>query len=251
MENYDYANAAKPSCGLIHGVETNPSQRLEAMNYIRTGTSAKPLTITDLGVLYVGTEGIQFSAAGTAVVGELWVTYRVRFSRAKLYQALLGNSIQQALFSGLTSANPMLSSIVRSLSSTLSCSLLVPTATTVNLVFPANIISGTYEVILAISQGGTLTTQYISNVISPSNCQLYRAGLAPANTLSLAFASGPNSPVGTTANGGIMCQFMIVVNAPGAAVASCVIQLSAAIGVGSYTMSIKQAPQGWAQSLTA
>lgn len=90
MENYDYASSCKPSCTLVHGVETDPTQRATRMLYTRDGPSSKNRIFTDIGNFYVGTEGIPFGGAGAqrALIGELWVSYGVRLSRSKLYETL-------------------------------------------------------------------------------------------------------------------------------------------------------------------
>lgn len=95
MENYDYSNACKPSECMIHGVETAPSQRATQMLYVRTGPSVKDKTFTDIGVFQIATEGLPLSNGITANIGELWVTYRVRLSRAQLHGSLLGLNCSQ------------------------------------------------------------------------------------------------------------------------------------------------------------
>jgi len=85
MQNYDYANSCKPSLGQVHGVETDTSKRATDQLYVRNGTSPKDLIFTDLGKFQVATEGIPLGGTSTsAIVGELWVSYQVTFSRAKL-----------------------------------------------------------------------------------------------------------------------------------------------------------------------
>jgi hypothetical protein len=101
-ENYDYACSTVPSEGLIHGVECNPVQRSTIQLYTRSGTISKSKIFTDLGLFQLITEGVPFgsgaSLGDTALVGELWVTYSLKLSRAKLYQAL-GEQISHANFS--------------------------------------------------------------------------------------------------------------------------------------------------------
>jgi len=93
MQNYDYANSAKPSCGMIHGIETdNRSNFGGNMLVVRTEPPVESRLLYDLGRFYVATEGVPLAASSTAVIGELWVTYRVRLSRAKLFTAI-GDSI--------------------------------------------------------------------------------------------------------------------------------------------------------------
>lgn len=102
MENYQGASSCKPSCGMLHGVETAPAARFSNQLYIRTGHSApgpsssgKDKVQTDLGLFQVATEGISVGAAGTFIVGELWVTYKVRLTRPGLAatQAAVGTNM--------------------------------------------------------------------------------------------------------------------------------------------------------------
>lgn len=95
MENYDYSTSCKPSCGMIHGVETKPSQAQNIMYYTRIGVSNKPINDTDLGSFQIATEGVPLSGAAnaniTANIGELWVSYTVKLSRAALVNSILDN----------------------------------------------------------------------------------------------------------------------------------------------------------------
>lgn len=93
FQNYEFACSAKPSLGLVHGVETKRIQSATNIMYTRTtppaiGASVKSKIFTDLGNFNIATEGIPFAATSASVqsqiLGELWVTYRVKLSRAKL-----------------------------------------------------------------------------------------------------------------------------------------------------------------------
>jgi hypothetical protein len=100
-ENYDYANSCVPAGGMIHGVECKPSQRSTLQMYTRSGEVSRSKVFTDLGKLQLITQGVPFgSGASTgdeALIGELWVTYTVKFSRAKLNQ-YLGEQIAHARY---------------------------------------------------------------------------------------------------------------------------------------------------------
>jgi hypothetical protein len=100
MENYQYSQSAKPSVGMRHGVECKKSQGTLEMQYVRTGKSTRDKAWTDLGLFQVATEGIPLPAGAgnkNMIIGELWVTYRIRLSRANLYSAMLGYNIKQHL----------------------------------------------------------------------------------------------------------------------------------------------------------
>lgn len=106
MENYDYATACKPAEHMVHGVETKTSQRAVNMLYTRTGNTTKDRVFTDLGVFQIATEGIPMTLTGsstvtnTIVIGELWVSYRVKLSRANLFSNILGNDVRTDVFRG-------------------------------------------------------------------------------------------------------------------------------------------------------
>jgi hypothetical protein len=102
MENYQYSQSTKPSLAARHGVECKPSQGITDMKYIRTGTSNRDRAFTDYGLFQIATEGIPITGlAGSTVtsnIGELWVSYKVRLSRANLYSSLLGYAIRNDLW---------------------------------------------------------------------------------------------------------------------------------------------------------
>lgn len=116
MENYQYSQSTKPSLAARHGVECATSQGITEMKYVRTGTSNRDKSFTDYGLFQIATEGVPIvGAAGTTVtsnIGELWVSYRVRLSRANLYSSLLGYSIRNDIFDMSFVATPTLAAAV-------------------------------------------------------------------------------------------------------------------------------------------
>nr|WPR18626.1 MAG: capsid protein [Chemarfal virus 47] len=106
LQNYDYANSCKPSVPQVHGVETARRQAAIEMYYTRTGASSKDLRWTDLGNFTIATEAIPMGASAVAnqqiPIGELWVTYRVKLSRAKIGTGLsVSNNFDTISNSGL------------------------------------------------------------------------------------------------------------------------------------------------------
>lgn len=94
MESYMFTSAKKPNVSFIHPVECNP--KMDILNarynqgYFRTqsaSTVISPVSFTSnvaenlqcLGRLQLSTVGMQ----AAATVGELWVTYKVRLSKAR------------------------------------------------------------------------------------------------------------------------------------------------------------------------
>lgn len=93
MENNAYTSSGPPCEGILHGVETHPMSSHIDLMYVRTGTTSKDLTQTDVGRFCIATEGISGTPGDMVMVGELWVTYRCRLSRPSLYGSVLGQNI--------------------------------------------------------------------------------------------------------------------------------------------------------------
>lgn len=230
MENYDYANACKPSEHLMHGVETAEAQRATNILYTRTGTSNKSKVFTDIGTLYVATEGLPIQSGVNAQIGELWVSYRVKLSRAQLYGTIMNNNILQDSFLGYTgtglftgtpnflAANPTIANVYAApnassyacarKSSTIGGSLEAFSASAMTYTFAAQTTTGLYRVMVWLTQAPAAA----NSVISISNF----VGCAQSSPIGITTAAGglyqsaPSAATGTTA----MATFYVLVNSP-------------------------------------
>lgn len=248
MENYDYANSVKPSNGATHGVECHPDQRSTKMLYVRSGSTSKSLIDTDIGTFSVATEGIPFGGAGaqSANVGELWVTYKVRLSRANLVAALLGRTIQCSSIFVQPSATAMVpsSGVTYKVTNTLPVTIANVSATAATLTFPANIQLGYY--IVALSWEGTAGTQTFVNPTSASNLTYFR----PQVLLPSASVNAIRGPFGAVSSIQKAQIFYIKINAPGALVASLQIGVSAAFTAGDILqVQISQVSSDMAETI--
>lgn len=90
MQNYDYATSCKPSIGMVHGIETDPDKRAVKQMYVSDtediGTVVKRSPeFETLGKFFLAIEGVPPPTSGLTVqVGELWVTYKCKLTRAKV-----------------------------------------------------------------------------------------------------------------------------------------------------------------------
>lgn len=220
-ENYDYTTACKPSEHMLHGVETKYTQKQGNMLYTRTATTSKDKVLTDLGLFQLITEGVPFnitngfncSTSGLAVnatsyptiIGELWVSYRVKLSRANLFTTL-SNTIAQDYFVGRSSStNALGDSVAYTTSSSFG-----PSFVSTNLLGTqgcprtTNTIGGQ---LIGISTTGI---QYYWPVgVEPGYYRITITGLLPANAANyIGCASATASyailtaPLGTTFNTG-------------------------------------------------
>lgn len=243
MENYDYANAAKPSMTIFHGVETDNNQQAINMQYVRTGVTAKDLIFTDIGTFYVATEGVPFAAAGTQILGELWVTYRIKLSRANLYGSLLGQNISQDILTGSSSATALVTGTVSAKDTNqIGCTIVNVDAATMRIKFPVNISLGTYQVMLVLAFGSTpFDTQTIDSVGFPINCQFSIPGTVLPGTGNYLVSAPGGSVAGTSSNNVICSTTWVTVSAPGNTQASFVFTVDAAMtATTTWTVYITQ-----------
>jgi len=148
MANYDYSNSAKPAVSIIHGVETDPSQRSVNMKYVRSGVVSRDKTFTDYGLFQCATQGVP----DTGIVGELWVAYRIRLSRANI-ESSAGNDLWFDQF--YTSCIPLSGN---ALITTQSTGEIVPDKYIVNpTVDPSAIANGAARVVKTSTLGGSFS----------------------------------------------------------------------------------------------
>lgn len=86
MEAYEYSTSCVPSANMYHPVECDPRQNVMARRYIRVDENEadSDKRFHDHGFMQIATVGMQ----AVNVVGELWVSYHVRFYKPKLRTAL-------------------------------------------------------------------------------------------------------------------------------------------------------------------
>ena len=245
MENYDYSKSCKPSEHMLHGVETACKSRATEMLYVRTGPSTKDAVFTDIGTFQIATEGLPVNVpAGTIVnVGELWVTYKFRFSRAQLYGTFLGKNINQAVLTSWpdgatsTTANTRTQLAVQpdgpffqspnlaTLMATKLTNSLVMTGTStgansLRIDFPRNIVSGVYKVTcwLALPAAGT-NTHWLNPGTFVNCAAILHRGYNNFTTIT-----APEIDLATPTQ--YMMVFHVNVTAPGTNVASFVLALA-------------------------
>lgn len=220
MENYDYANSTKPSQGCIHGVETANHQQTVNMMYTRTGLSNKDRVLTDLGVFQLATEGIPLSGSGTQtqIIGELWVTYKIKLSRMQIFTNLLGGNIQFASYGYTASGTQLFNAItVSDPDNTLAMSLTNISSTSMEIAFPSNVNLGLYEVEFRCASGATnFTTQAATLFSNFTNC-------------SFALVNGWANGEQVNSTLAIYTKAYILVNAPSSAIASFRFNVTAAL----------------------
>lgn len=235
MENYDYSNSCKPSEHMIHGVETAPKQRATQLLYVRTGISTKDKVLTDLGIFQIATEGLPITNGTTANVGELWVTYACKLSRAQLFGSLGGLNVSQDSFYAYSATGNIMNGTTANLpttawanrytvavydaaaarvSNTIGGTLTSGSATGFVYSFPANIVSGTYRIRSYIIQP-TLAAATFSTSPTFANCAL----ASPVGEVT-AFNQNVITIPATATAAAFLIELYVTVTAPGSLVAA-------------------------------
>lgn len=243
MENYDYAHACKPSDGLVHGVETLNSQQALNLQYVRTGATTRDKIFTDIGILELGTEGIPGNANSEVIIGELWVTYNIKLSRAELYNSLLGNGIGFDLLQGSCDANQMMYPESYTFSANnIGVTVSSVSPTTALITFPSTVDLGYYIITCYISTSiGGAQTQFTNPGLT-SLCEYFQIPGTLPTSVPVSNRRAP-SVAGVT-NSTLMDQFGLYVNSPGLAQAQVELNLVSALSAsGQYTLTVHQISQ--------
>jgi len=183
MENYEFANSAKPSLSFIHPVECNRSDTSIVELYTRVGAPAagSDLRLYDLGNFSIAAVGMQ---ASSGVAGELWCTYEIEFIKPKISNPT--NADEQVdhlhLAIGVTGIN-LLAGSVMDPSSTLN-----GTATGSTYTFPPSISSGRYMIGFVTVSTAMVTPS--AGIRTYVNCQSVNLFLGGAQ--SRIATTGPN-----------------------------------------------------------
>lgn len=148
MMNAQYSSQAKPTEGLLHGIECDPSQRPARLLYVRggqLGTNEDPKDY-DVGNFQIATQGL--GVAANTPIGSLFVHYHYRFYKQQISNGLpMKGQLSCLIGSTMNGAFPYLTS-------TFAYNSLGITLTTGNQwIFPPWITSGTFLILLLGSQG--------------------------------------------------------------------------------------------------
>lgn len=239
MENYDYACATKPSLGLMHGVETDSKQQFGNMQYVRTGPVSRDKVFTDIGVFQFATEGVPAGLGSTVTIGELWVTYRIKLSRANLFGSLLNYNIGTDMLLGDCSGSAttlgdtaIVSSYYqpsgtlatnefnRKLTNNIGCTCVGLSATTFRISWPANIVTGLYEITVFVGSKGATNFLLFNQVVPTASANATYTGSTVGQYYGNAAACTANQ------NNIFTSTYIVQVNAPGNSVATVTYSLS-------------------------
>lgn len=162
MENYEFANSAKPSESFIHPIECKRSLNPVNQLYVRTGPveDNADQRLYDLGKFQIATGG----NSGSGVLGELWCTYEIHFFKPKLVD---GEDILLAghwRLNSITNLGPLGTAAATEEAGT----NLPVTLTAGSIQFPETITNGRF--LITYNCTGSSTASTIFTITAASNC---------------------------------------------------------------------------------
>ncbi|QMW68718.1 capsid protein [Crucivirus-224] len=164
LENYEFANSAKPSENFIHPIECKKSLNPVNQLFVRTGAveTGADQRLYDLGKFQIATAG----NSGSGILGELWCTYEIHFFKPKLVDAediLMAGHWQ---LNSVTNASPLGSAAATEVTGT----NLPVTLTGGSIEFPSTISDGRYLITYNVVGSSTATTMF--TLTATSNCSI-------------------------------------------------------------------------------
>lgn len=100
MLNTCYSNEAKPSSGIIHGVECDPRDTPNKIYFVRHGsvTSGDNLRDYDIGFFNIATQG---GATANLNLGSLYIHYDIVFRKEQIYGGIPGKGLLYDVIYGI------------------------------------------------------------------------------------------------------------------------------------------------------
>ncbi|QMW68947.1 capsid protein [Crucivirus-482] len=237
MENYGYSNSTKPSVGCVHGIETAPGKSHMDLLYVRFAAGNKDLSFTDLGTLYVATEGVPGTSGDKVQIGELWVTYKIRLSRASIDNHLLGKSISNShvTWTGATNDIYDAKGFDYEEHNDLDIEMKDVSATKVALYFPADVDYADYRLIVKAVYGAADTGSLIFAATGNLYVTFWNDRITSAPDPALVFKKAPETAVSSTDH---MVTVNCTVDAPGSNRGVVIIEQSATADTGAYELTV-------------
>jgi len=187
MENYEFANSAKPSETFIHPIECKRSLNPVSELYVRTGSipANADQRLYDLGNFQIATGG----NSGSGILGELWVTFEICLFKPKLVSSIGMELLTDHWISatGIANTKPLGTAQTLQTGSNLGTTITGANSNVVN--FPSNISDGDYVIVYQVTGN---TTAITSPAITSTNSSF------PAIFIADSTANINNS--GTTTN---------------------------------------------------
>lgn len=201
MENYEYANSSKPSCGFLHPIECKRSRTPVTELYVRTGAvpSDADARLYDLGLFQIATVGMQ---AASGVAGELWISYEIELLKPRL-SPTPGALADHFEFTGSISGTVPFGS-TRTLATGSNLGGHVNASPSNAYFFPVGTPGGSRFLVTYVNQGSSVTV--VAPIVVFANCSVTDF----YSDASVSVAKAPQDSLATTTQ--FMLQFVIQID---------------------------------------
>jgi len=198
MENYDYANSAKVTSDIQHGIECDINKRAgNQFEYVRTGPLSpnQDLKTYDLATFQLATTG----ATANLSLGELWVSYKIKLLKSKIPQ--LGNFLVNGVTASISRTVSLSGNILFGTTGGTVTGNAVFSLVNNTITFPSSVLIGTYiiQIVLTATTQNTVEASIASSV-----------GMSSTTILNQTTRSTGASP--TLATGNIIILVKVVVS---------------------------------------
>jgi hypothetical protein len=237
MEAYEFSSSAPPSQSQLHPIECDPKKNVMQNLYIRSAANptGSDLRFYDVGVFQLATVGMQ----AAAVIGELWVTYHVKFMKPKL-PTPIGQNLLCARYPGTasTTAGGLGNTIVAT-GSTVVCGRTGNTVTGI----PAGRWLAVFQAVSTVASGTLITSAWVP--AASTNCTAVAVYSTPLGTTQSSVNALDNNnciaPLvfDCTGNGTITCLGLVASSTTGLSVCVQLSQISSGLTLmeGTKTLS--------------
>lgn len=149
LNNIGTVSARPTDTPIIHGIECDDEKNVLPSYYVRVGAvpSGQDIKTYDVGLYQIATEGMPVN---DQLQGQLWVSYQIVLRKPKLFTAA-GKGIlcdyfksNAAIASAKMTGNPLYYNPLN----TIGCTLSTPASNRLRVSFPANIVQGTFRIVL-------------------------------------------------------------------------------------------------------
>ena len=183
-ENYSWAASGSPNETVRCGVECDPDHiQGGGVKYIRTGKTQKSLGDCDYGILQVISENIPIDGTTEqdVVIGELYVSYRVRLSRPSAQNSLGGNAIKMDHHVGWSTGSEPFGNTLATITSGVPESAVydIPTQPNIPCAKKTNTLGGSWS-----ADGDNITYTFPVGIVQGTYCITWSLGSSILGTIS-------------------------------------------------------------------
>lgn len=212
MLNSAYANEAKPSCNILHGIECAREDRPVNILFVRSNgvPSGGDIRDYDCGRFSIATQG---GATANLNLGSLYVHYDITFRKEQLFNGIAGGGILYDMIgsntsvTGVASATPLPTLANGNFRAAGATQIMTIGGLGTTIIFPSWITTGRWKVEYSVQSSGATTS--LGTVTATTNCNF------PTIPLPVVVGNTYPNPNQFNFAGGVGCYTSYIVDITG------------------------------------